>query len=96
MSHFSDAESGCDEADYASASGSIVLINYNANVTSAGCTLYEMVSSAKSANISALLMMRTEDDPNKNFPPNARLYSELALPLLHTDWYTLLHPRPNF
>lgn len=75
VSHFCYVESGCDEADYISES--IALINYNANITSAGCTIYEMVSSAKSAGVSALLMMRTEDDPNKAFPPNARLYSEL-------------------
>ena len=72
--YFSYVESGCDEADYTNES--IALINYNTNVTSAGCTIYEMVSSAKLAGVSALLMMRTEDDPNKAFPPNARLYSE--------------------
>lgn len=65
--------SGCDAGDYTS--DTISLINYNINETDAGCTVFEMVEAAKSAEVSALLMMRTENDSNKDFPPNARLYS---------------------
>lgn len=73
--YFTAAGSGCDPDDYGN--GSISLVDYNTNSTDAGCTIFEMVKTAKSANVAALLMVRQEDDPFRELPPNARLYSEL-------------------
>lgn len=80
-----DADSGCDVDDYTQET--IALLNYNPNSTDAGCTIYEMVNSAMSANVKALLMMRTQDDPFSLFPPNARIYSKLK--------YTCSPPLPQ-
>ena len=38
-----------------------------------------MVKTAKSAEVDALLMMRTENDPFRTSPPNARLFCEFSL-----------------
>ena len=76
---FFDPGNGCDPDDYTEAT--IALVDYNTNATDAGCTIYEMVVSAESAGVTALLMMRTEDDQFQT-PPVARLYSKLLRMLL--------------
>jgi hypothetical protein len=64
---------GCDPDDYTE--GTVNLVDYNTNKTETGCSIYEMVDSAESAGVTALLMMRTEDD-SQSTPPNVRLYSK--------------------
>ena len=73
-----DLDYGCDPDDYTE--GAINLIDYNTNATETGCTLFEMVQSAESAGVTALFMMRTEDDPFQSSPPNARIFSESSRP----------------